>query len=218
LLIKHFSRLAASASAIVYNQAMKINDSGMPEQAYWNSLFDIDAILTWMGCAGQNESVVEIGCGYGTFTAPVARVTTGTLLAFDIEQAMLDASRQNLDAERLSNVQLKLRDVLADETGLEGNSVDRVMLFNILHFDDRRSLLAEAARILRPGGRVDILHWRKDKPTPRGPEVESRPDTRIIASSIAGLPLQLESEGKILEPYHWGIQLKKQPYPPLPSN
>ena len=51
---------------------MKIDDSGMPEESYWSSLFDIESIVDWLGISKIIVSVVEIGCGYGTFTVGVA--------------------------------------------------------------------------------------------------------------------------------------------------
>ena len=48
---------------------MKVDDSGMPEEAYWNSLFDIEAIVDWLDLPKINiATIAEIGCGYGTFT------------------------------------------------------------------------------------------------------------------------------------------------------
>jgi len=191
---------------------MKIHDSGMPEQAYWDSLFDHHAILGWMEFSAEPETVVEVGCGYGSFTRPVAimqKKTGGRLIAYDIEQAMLDTTRQNLRDAGIDNVRLVLRDVLAQGSGLEDHSIDRVLLFNILHFAERHLLLEEAARILKPGGELDILHWRKDIKTPRGPEVTTRPDTLSILQAVSGLDLDQQGEAVTLPPYHWGMKLRK---------
>ncbi len=84
-----------------------------------------------------------------------------------------------------------------------------VLLFNILHFDDRSILLKDASRILKSNGIAAIIHWRKDIETPRGPSIESRPDKQMILDSINGLDLRFEGNSRILEPYHWGIQLVK---------
>jgi SAM-dependent methyltransferase len=85
-----------------------------------------------------------------------------------------------------------------------------VLLFNILHFNERRILLAEAARILKNGGIVAIIHWRKDIPTPRGPAINVRPDKEQILNASEGLNLNFHGNSRILEPYHWGIQLVKK--------
>jgi len=191
---------------------MKVDDSGMPEEAYWNSLFDIEAIVDWLDLSKLNgATVVEIGCGYGTFTVPVAKKYAGRICAFDIEPAMIEVARENARKAGLSNVTFSLRDVLEQGTGLEADSVDMVLLFNILHFSEKRVLLEEAARILKEGGIVAIIHWRKDIATPRGPVLNVRPDRDEISSAAAGLNLNFHDNGKILEPYHWGMQLVKEP-------
>ncbi len=69
------------------------------------------------------------------------------------------------------NVILEQRDVLTQTTGLADNSIDYVMLFNILHHESPNDFLNEAYRILKPNGKVGILHWRSDIETPRGPHL-----------------------------------------------
>lgn len=189
---------------------MKVDDSGMPEEAYWNSLFDIEAIVDWLDHSKINgATIVEIGCGYGTFTVPVAKKSAGKIFAFDIEPAMIEVARENARKAGLSNVTFGLRDVLEQGTGLEAGSADMVLLFNILHFSEKRVLLEEAARILKEGGIVAVIHWRKDIATPRGPALDVRPDRDEILSAAAGLNLNFHGNGEILAPYHWGMQLVK---------
>ena len=189
---------------------MKIDDSGMPEESYWNSLFGIESIVDWLKISKKIVSVVEIGCGYGTFTVPIAKQLTGEIYAFDIEPAMMGVAQKNVREAGLSNVTFSLRDVFEQGTGLQSNGVDMVLLFNILHFREKRVFLAEAARILKNGGIIAIIHWRKDIPTPRGPALDTRPDQDEILSAAEGLDLHFYGNSKILEPYHWGIQLVKE--------
>ena len=188
---------------------MKIDDSGMPEEAFWNSLFDIEGIIEWLAIP-KNATIVEIGCGYGTFTVPIAKKSEGNIVAFDVEPSMIEIARENVRKSGLSNVKFNLRDVLELGTGIEPNSIDMVLLFNILHFSERRIFLAEASRILKKGGVVAIVHWRKDIPTPRGPAVETRPDRDQIINASEGLNLNFHDNSRILEPYHWGMQLVKE--------
>jgi hypothetical protein len=51
---------------------MKLRESGMPDEAWWESLFDVPLILDRLGIHPQIGDAVEPGCGYGTFTIPVA--------------------------------------------------------------------------------------------------------------------------------------------------
>jgi ubiquinone/menaquinone biosynthesis C-methylase UbiE len=181
----------------------------MPEEIYWNSLFDIPRIVRWLDLKHITGPIIEIGCGYGTFTVPIAKETPHQIIAFDIESSMLETARNNIRQSGRRNVQLILRDVLETGTGLESRSTGMVLLFNILHFNERRTLLEEASRILNPAGVAAIIHWRKDVETPRGPIVEMRPDEEIILDSIKGLGLHFRGNSRVLEPYHWGIQLIK---------
>jgi len=65
---------------------VKGRDSGMPEEAYRESFYDADCVVEQLECpSGYTDRVVEFGCGYGTFTLPVARRTSGPVFAFDIE-------------------------------------------------------------------------------------------------------------------------------------
>ena len=188
---------------------MKVEDSGMPEESYWNSLFDIPSIIKWLEIKSIIGPIVEIGCGYGTFTVPIAKETNNVIYSFDIERSMIDTAQNNLNQAGLQNVKLLLRDVIDQGTGIGSKSVGLVLLFNILHFNERRNMLEEACRILMQSGRIAIIHWRKDIETPRGPRVDLRPDQQIILNSIVGLDLYFNGNSRILEPYHWGMQLIK---------
>jgi ubiquinone/menaquinone biosynthesis C-methylase UbiE len=122
---------------------------------------------------------------------------------------MIETARKHVQQSGFPNVRFFRRDVLETGTGLESHSVGMVLLFNILHFNERRTMLVEASRILKHSGVVAIIHWRKDIETPRGPVVLMRPDKATILSSISGLDLHFNGNSEILEPYHWGIQLIK---------
>jgi len=189
---------------------MKIEDSGMPDESYWNSFFDINEIIEWLDIP-NGSNIVEVGCGYGTFTLPIAKISSkNQIIVFDIEAEMINNIESKIKKFSLNNIQCYLGDVMTNGTGLETESVDFVLLFNILHCQDRHVLLNEAYRILNPNGIVAILHWRKDIPTPRGPKIETRPDALQIRQATNDLNF-VEQDEKNLGPFHWGIKLKKSP-------
>jgi SAM-dependent methyltransferase len=178
---------------------MKIRDSGMPEEAYWESLFDVPLILSRLDIA-RFRDVAELGCGYGTFSIPVAQAISGTLYTFDVDPAMLQRTRQ-----RTGNLPIvcQQRDVMEQGFGLVA---DAVLLFNILHCEHPVRLLRYAADALRPGGQVLIIHWRYGD-TPRGPplDIRPRPERVIIWAKEAGL--RPTSDTIDLPPWHYGISL-----------
>jgi SAM-dependent methyltransferase len=187
---------------------MKVRDSGMPEQTYWESLFNIGTILDGLQVDDRIRDAVEIGCGYGTFTLPVAQRIQGMLHTFDIEPEMVDITRARAAAEQIQNVRVELRDVVADGFGLPANSVDAVLLFNLLHAENPEALLRVAADVMHPGGRILAIHWRSDVPTPRGPALSIRPRPDQIAAWATSLGLRSEPS-QLLPPWHFGIVLHR---------
>jgi SAM-dependent methyltransferase len=111
---------------------MKLRDSGMPDETWWEGLFDVPLILDWLGIDTQVDDAVELGCGYGTFTIPVARRIRGRVFAFDIEAGMVARTQQRVREAGLTNVLSRQRDVVECGYGLAGQSVDGCLLFNIL--------------------------------------------------------------------------------------
>ena len=188
---------------------MKVRDSGMPTENVWTTFFNVDLILSELYINSKINDLVEIGSGYGTFTIPTARKIKGKLYSFDIEKEMLDIVRQKLTNEHLENVILEQRDILTQTTGLADNSIDYVMLFNILHHDSPIDFFEEAYRILKPKGKVGILHWRSDISTPRGPDLSIRPNPDQILQWIDRLKFNVFKEPVVIEPYHYGLILSK---------
>lgn len=158
---------------------MKLRDSGMPEEEYWESLFDVPLILSALGIDSRTNDVAELGCGYGTFSIPIARVIRGTLYTFDIEQDMLARTAERAEQAGLANVVWQHRDVMARGFDVP-RPVDAVLLFNILHCEQPEQLLGHAIEALKPDGKVLVIHWRCDDQTPRGPSLEIRPRPETI--------------------------------------
>ena len=175
----------------------------MPEETYWESLFDVPLILSKFDI-GQFHDVAEFGCGYGTFSIPVAKTIHGTLFTFDIDPAMI---ARTLERGIGLPIVAQERDVMEHGFGIQA---DAVLLFNILHGEQPVQLLRHARNALRDGGKVLVIHWRHDIPTPRGPQANIRPSPEQIAAWAK--EAALEAGDMIdLPPWHYGLQLVKQP-------
>jgi len=187
---------------------MKGRESGMPDKQMWEGFFSPSEILSIMGVSGDIKDVIEFGCGYGTFTIPASKIVKGTVYAIDIEKEMIVLTEQEAKRNNLCNVTTILRDFVAQGTGLKDECVDYVMLFNILHIERPEILLKESYRILRPKGKLGIIHWNYDLATPRGPSMDIRPKpedcTKWAESAGFGGSVQYD-----LKPYHYGIVLTK---------
>jgi len=186
---------------------VKVRDSGMPERGCWESLFNVSLILDKMEINQDINSLVEFGCGYGTFTLLSAERISGNIVAMDIEDQMLKIAASRTISK--SNITFVKRDFIANGTGIPDNSVDYVMLFNILHHIKPLELLNEAYRILKIGGKAGLIHWNYDSTTPRGPSMDIRP--KPIEMKEWALEVGFKQYNYIdLPPYHYGFVVHKQ--------
>ncbi|WP_459558205.1 class I SAM-dependent methyltransferase [Lacunimicrobium album] len=179
---------------------MKVRDSGMPEELYWESLFDIPLILSKLEIARAHD-VAELGCGYGSFTLPVAETIRGTHYAFDIDETMVE--RAKIRAKGRQNIVFEVRDVVEQGFGV---TVDAVLLFNILHCEKPIELLRLAANAVTSGGRILVIHWRHGD-TPRGPRLEIRPTPEQIIAWGKQAGHFRSCQMIDLPPWHYGVVL-----------
>jgi len=189
---------------------MKGRESGMPVEEYWETFFDAHCLVRKLDCAESRLGLVEFGCGYGNFTIPAARIVQGQVFALDIDPEMVATTGRKAREVGLENVRVELRDFVASGTGRPDASVDYVMLFNILHIENPIGLLEESRRILVPGGKVGIIHWRSDIETPRGPSPEIRPkpeDCRAWGEA-AGLAFD-RHDGLSCCSFHYGLVMRR---------
>lgn len=181
----------------------------MPDQGAWERFFDPGNILTILGLDFQVADAAEFGCGYGTFTIPAAKRIKGKIYTFDIDREMIRITSVEARKQKLSNVVAEMRDFMEKGSGLKEESVDYVMLFNILHLENPETLLREAWRILRKNGKLGVIHWNYDSSTPRGPSmvIRSKPEDCIRWAESAGFG---KGQKYDLMPYHYGIVMVKE--------
>lgn len=105
---------------------------------------------------GAADAVVDLGCGWGTFTFALAPLV-GRVVGVDFSEQSVELCRRRLAERPLSNVRFLRAD--AGDTGLEAGAYDVVVaadLFEHLYPDDSARVAREAHRLLRPGGRLAV--------------------------------------------------------------
>ncbi len=189
---------------------MKVRDSGMPEEEMWSGFFDPASVLGIFDLDREIHNLVEFGCGYGTFTLAAAGIVDGNVIALDIDPEMVSVVQQKCREADVNNVLATVRDFVADGTGLADNSMDTALLFNILHHEHPVELMKEALRVLKPNGRLAVMHWNYDSTTPRGPsmDIRPRPEECIEWGRLAGFRFS-EQNRYHLPPYHYGLLFSK---------
>jgi ArsR family transcriptional regulator len=103
---------------------------------------------------GEGSEVADVGTGTGFVAAGIApRVKR--VIGIDNASAMLQVARENLDSLGVSNADLLVGDLAG--LPLTDNSVDAAFANMVLHHAvDPVAMVAEMARIVRPGGTVGI--------------------------------------------------------------
>lgn len=177
----------------------------MPEEVRWKSFFEPELILSELGLDRTCQTVVDLGCGYGTFSIPAARRISGVVYALDIDPQMIHICQANVEEAGLHNVICQQHDFVTSGTGPPDQSAGFVMLFNILHAENPVDLLKEAHRILIPGGKVGVIHWNYDPSTPRGPSMDIRPRPEQCQTWIQAAGFHLILPLIPLPPYHYGM-------------
>jgi SAM-dependent methyltransferase len=113
------------------------------------------------------EVVLDLGCGAGIDTLLAARVVDpgGRAIGLDMTPEMIARARRNAEAAGLANVEV--REGMIEEIPLPDESVDVVISNGVLNLSTRKSrAVAEAMRVLRPGGRIAIADLVLDEALP----------------------------------------------------
>jgi len=109
--------------------------------------------------------VLDYGCGPGSYILPLAKLVgkSGKIYALDVHPLAIQAVQRLASRKRLENVQTILSDC---KTGLPPNSVDAILLYDVLHdLDNPSGVLAELHRILKPKGILSLSdhHMKQDE-------------------------------------------------------
>lgn len=113
----------------------------------------IDALANRSG-AGPDSRVVDVGTGTGFVAAGLAG-QVASVVGVDNSPAMLGVAADNLTALGIDNVTLTTGEL--DALPLPDNGVDVAVANMVLHHaSDPAAMLAEMARVVRPGGTVAI--------------------------------------------------------------
>lgn len=139
-------------------------DDAAKEQARFDAERHPEKLVAALGI-GPGARVADIGAGSGLLTVHLARAVrpNGKVVATDIDGAVLDLLQSRLAAAGLSDL-VERRVVAADQPELEAGSYDAILLAEVDHyFTDEVAWLRDAAKALKPGGRIVIsnrIHHR----------------------------------------------------------
>jgi ubiquinone/menaquinone biosynthesis C-methylase UbiE len=146
------------------------------------------------------EVLVDIGAGTGFFALLFGKkMKNGKIYACDISDVMLDWMRENLLPEPgYTVIPLKMNE---SSVPLPDDSADLVYMIDLHHeLEEPVELIVECCRLLKKGGKLMIIDWKKEE-TPKGPPVSMRIPVETIYHQMDGACLCNIRTYDIL-PYH----------------
>lgn len=115
----------------------------------------VEAALVKLIGKSPVDSLLDLGTGTGRILQLLSGIYRRAI-GVDASRDMLSVARANLDQEGISHATVRHGDIL--NLPLEGQDFDLIVIHQVLHFLVQPELaISEAARMLRPGGRLVLV-------------------------------------------------------------
>jgi arsenite methyltransferase len=154
----------------------------------------------------EGETVLDLGSGAGADVLISARRVgpTGRAIGLDMTDEMLDLARRNAAHAGVDNVEFVKGYI--EEMPLEDESVDVVISNCVINLSaDKRRVLQEAGRVLRPGGRFAVSDIIADDDM----NAATRADMQQWTGCIAGALTRAEFEGALADAGFVEIEIRE---------
>ena len=159
-------------------------------------------------------TVLDLCCGDGYFTGPIARIVDGNVYGVDLDPLLIERARAGLERDASTVLGMICAD--ARELGhILPGKVDYVLIANTFHgAPDKTALARAAATVLRSGGTLAVVNWRplpRERTVvlgkPRGPMTEMRMSSDDVGRVLEPAGFML---AKVIDlpPYHYGAIYK----------
>jgi demethylmenaquinone methyltransferase/2-methoxy-6-polyprenyl-1,4-benzoquinol methylase len=140
---------------------------------------------------GPGDTLLDVACGTGAVAIELARRHGCDVVGIDQSPEMLAAGRRRVEAAGLAR-RIRLEEGRAEELPYEDESFDALTFTYLLRYvADPGAVLAELARVVRPGGTVAMLEFH----VPQGRLARAAWNTYVGV----GLP----TAGRVISP-GWG--------------
>jgi len=154
----------------------------------------------------KGDKVADFGCGPGYFSIPIAKTIgeNGEVYAFDVLPSAIEALESQARLNGIDNISIQRVNLEKYESsGLENDSMNWVILKDILFQNkDKETILKEAYRVLKKGGKVLIMEWNKNLSV--GPDEKLRVDHLVLSELIMNVDFIFEKQSDAGD-YHYTV-------------
>lgn len=134
-----------------------------------------------------DSSFLDLACGAGKYSIEIANRIgeKGTVYAVDLWQEGIEALKQEINIKSIMNIKAILADI-SNKLPLEESSIDSCLMATIIHDlseSDQKSAIKEVVRLVKPGGMLNIIEFKKIDKGP-GPPIDIRMDEEQIEALV----------------------------------
>jgi ubiquinone/menaquinone biosynthesis C-methylase UbiE len=175
------------------------------------SILDAKRVLSSIKLS-ERDVFMDAGCGDGFISREASKIVgaEGKVLAVDQYSPSLDILREKVKEEGLGNLEVLEAD-LTQKLPLEDEIVDLCLMANVLHGflynEELNQVVPELLRILKTGGKLAIVEFKKIEGTP-GPPLSHRITAEDVNSALESRGFQSQEELEV-GPYHYAVVLVK---------
>jgi ubiquinone/menaquinone biosynthesis C-methylase UbiE len=155
--------------------------------------------------------VADFGSGSGAYVLAIAKELKGSghVYAIDIQKDLLRRTKNEAEKHGFKNVEIIWGDLEAKNgSKIADNALELVVISNLLfQIEDKRQVMAEAKRILRPNGRVAVIDWSESFGSmgPHKDAVVKKQDVLTLARAVELTFVEEFHTGA----HHYGLLFRK---------
>jgi ubiquinone/menaquinone biosynthesis C-methylase UbiE len=139
-----------------------------------------DKVLDALGIR-EGMTVADVGAGVGYFSLRLAKrvMSSGRVLAVDVQPEMLNLLKRNAEREKLRNIDLLLG--TPTNPDLPQGAVDLALLVDVYHeFEHPEEMIRAIRNSLKPDGRLVLVEYRGEDP-----KVPIKPEHKMTAQQVS---------------------------------
>ncbi len=141
------------------------------------TLLDSGKVIRELGLK-KEDIFLDAGCGEGYFSIAVSEIlgTNGRVYAVDIDNRSISLLEESIKKKNIRNIKVFTGDI-TKKLPIGNDSIDVCLMANILHGlvinKEVKSTLKETFRVLKPGGTLAVVDFKKIDGPP-GPPISIR--------------------------------------------